>query len=195
MIDNQDWTGAYKELCDIITSEVEEVKHTDLWYEQVSHDMDEYPYPPSSVFFDFNASSIETIGIKAQDMSMQIRVIYAFDTLSDTFKGSLNQSIALSFNPVLRKIHKVLQNKSGDNFSSLNRIGFGRVPAVNGCICYAQTYACIIRDYSATDETETVDMTNPPIILHDGAIQPVVDITPLVPPAPEAEPLFPPIQM
>ncbi len=183
MIDNQDWIESYKELCILINKNIPEIKHIDLYHNQLAYEKEEYPFPESSLFIEFNTTSIDTIGIKAQDMNMQIRFIYAFDTLSDTFNGSDNQEIALSFGSVIRKLHSLLQSKSGNNFSSLNRIALLKEPSPEGVIVYAQTYSCIIRDYSATDETTEVILSelSPPITAAVEQAPPPAEQTPILP--------------
>ncbi len=155
----QDWIEAYKELCTIINTGVPEIKHIDLWYNQLNYEMEEYPYPESTLFIEFNTDNIQSIGNNAQDMFTRIRFIYCFDTLSDTFDGSENQAVALAFGNIIRKLHHILQNKSGDNFSSLDRISLTKVDAPQHCIAYSQTYNCIIRDYSGVLESTEVDLT------------------------------------
>lgn len=168
MITNQDWIEAYKELCAMIThatTGIPEIKHIDLWYNQLNYEQEEYPYPESTLFIEFNTDTIETIGMNVQDMLTRIRFIYCFDTLSDTYDKSENQAVALAFGVVMRKLHKLLQAKSGTHFSSLNRIALTRVEAPEACISYAQTYTCIIRDYGAMQETTEGDMQEANITL------------------------------
>ena len=163
--DTQDWLEAYLELCTLIKATIPEIEHIDLWYDQLSYELQEYPYPPKSLFIDFNATSIDTIGIKAQDMNFNVGFIFAFDTVSDSFDDSPNQAIALEFGTTLRKIHSMIHGLSGDNFSSMNRNGFGKENAPQHCIAYRQTYACIIRDYGAIDDTEETDLGAIPVTL------------------------------
>jgi len=156
--DTQDWIEAYKELCLIIKQQHPNIQHIDLYHDQLQFEGQDDPLPERRVFFDFNAPQIDSIGIRAQDMNMLIGVVYAFDTLSDTFEGSDNQAVALEFGSDIRKLHAILQAKSGKNFSALNRVAMTREPAADGIIAYRQTYTCIIRDYSPVEKTETIDL-------------------------------------
>lgn len=176
--EEQDWIEAYLELCAVIRSKVPEIKHIDLWYDQLNYEAEEYPYPEECLFLEFTTVGIDTIGLNVQDMMTQIKFIYAFDTLSDTYDRSVNQAVALSFGKTMRKLHKTLQGLSGSNFSSLNRVGFGKELAPESCIAYGQTYATIIRDYSAMEETETVQLQNMKVKVNNGVPVPVPD-TPL----------------
>lgn len=159
MDNTQDWIEAYKELCKIIKKGIEEVTHVDLWHEQTNYEAEEYPYPMHSVFFEFNTDNIKTIGNNVQDINAIITVYHVFDTLSDTYDQSENQSTALEFGKVIRKIHKTLQGVSGNNFSSLDRTGLGRHPSKEYLLVYKQTYACQIIDYSGQKEYSSVELT------------------------------------
>lgn len=151
----QDWVGAYKEISDAILAPgtgIAEVKHVDMWHEQIDFLPEEYPWPPGSVFLEFNIDTIETTGMKVQDMNCEISVYYALDTISETHAKSDTKDIALAFGNHLRKIHKFLQGRSGVNFGNLNRTGIRRVPAPQYLMVYKQMYSCVIRDESAMDE-------------------------------------------
>jgi hypothetical protein len=168
MIATQDWIGAYLELCVIISHMITEIEHIDLDHDQLLFESKEYPFPESSLFIQFNTDNIQTIGLNVQDINAQIKFTYAFDTLSDTFNGSENQSTALAFGSVIRKLHALLQNLYGANFSSLDRISLRKESAPEGCIAYSQTYNCIIRDYSGMVETTTGDLQDANITLDLG---------------------------
>jgi hypothetical protein len=157
--DTQDWLGAYLELAELIKTKIPEIQHVDLWYNQLSYETEEYLYPEKSLFIDFRANSIDTIGNNVQEMNFTIGFIFAFDTLSDSFDDSPNQAVALEFGATLRKIHTLLQARSGANFSSLNRIGMDKENAPAACIAYRQTYSAIIMDYGATPVVEEVDLS------------------------------------
>lgn len=153
MIEEQDWTEAYKELSAIVKTKIPEIKHIDLWYEQINYLPEEYPYPEQCLFIDINTISIETLGNNVQALNCAITFYHVFDTLSDTFEGSTNQDTALAFMQVNKKIHAAMQGTSGNNFSPLNRTSNKRVPTrETWMIVREQTYDCIIMDYSACKE-------------------------------------------
>lgn len=160
MQEGQDWLEAYKELCNIINNPTDaekgmpEVKHIDLWHEQIDYEENEYPWPAESVFIEFAMNNISTTGLKVQDLDCVITFFYVFDTLSDTYHKSSNQETAIAFGTGLKRLHRLLQGTTKDNFSSLDRVAFRRVPAPQYLMVYAQSYRCIIRDESAMDETK-----------------------------------------
>lgn len=153
MKQEQDWTEAYKELCTHIKSKVTEIKHIDLWFEQLNNLGDEYPFPNHSLFIDINADEITTLAKNVQEMNCIISFYHMFNTLSDTFEGSTNQNTALEFMGVNKKLHSNLQGVSGLNFSPLDRITNRRFPLPEGwLIVRVQEYRCLITDYSAWKE-------------------------------------------
>ena len=153
MVAKQDWLEAYKELC-VILEAIPEVKHIDLWHEQIDYLPEEYPWPSGSIFIEFNTNDIETTGLKVQDINAEIDIYFCLDTLADSYNESTTQAIALAFGAVLKKIHKALQGVHGLNFSTLDRRSLRRVSAPQYLMVYKQTYKCIIRDQSAMDEYE-----------------------------------------
>jgi hypothetical protein len=157
MKDKQDWIGSYKELGAAILDPktgIKAVKHVDLWHEQVDYLPEEYPWPSDSVFLEYNIDTIETTGLKVQDLMTEISVYYCLDTLADSYVNSPTMDIALEFGKRLREVHKFLQGKSGVHFGKLDRVGIRRVPAPQYLLVYKQVYRCVIRDESAMDELE-----------------------------------------
>jgi hypothetical protein len=162
MITEQDWLEAYKEICALLKHDpdtnpkgIEEVKHYDLWREQVDYMEEEYPWPPGSLFLEFNCVGIDTDGLGVQNMNFEVGVIFALDTLGDTYIESETMDVALAFGAVLKKIHNKLQGTAGESFSSMSRIGFRRVSAPQYLMVYKQTYSTIIRDMSGMKEKGT----------------------------------------
>lgn len=154
MKQGQDWVEAYSEIGEAILNKetgVPEVTHVDFWHEQVDFLPEEYPWPPGSLFIEFNIGA-ESTSQKVQDLNCEISFYYALDTLAESYINSPTKEIALAFGLHLRKIHKFLHGRSGVNFGELNRIAIRRVPAPQYLIVYKQVYTCIIRDESAMDE-------------------------------------------
>lgn len=166
MDETQDWGEAYKELCQIIRPKenpeagIKEIQHIDLWMDQIQHIEEEYPFPPHSVFINFNAEEVKTVGRNAQEMDMRIDIIYSCDTLADTFDGSETQDIALEFIAICKKLHNKLQSRSGTNFSSLDRVGFRRLPSAPYLLVMVQTYSSVIMDYSGVKQMGEGTITN-----------------------------------
>ncbi|MBL7902936.1 MAG: hypothetical protein JNK73_13145 [Bacteroidia bacterium] len=170
MVEEQDWIEAYKEIGKLMEA-IPEVKHVDLWHEQIDFLPEEYPWPPGSVFIEVNVSDTSSTGLKVQDLNAEVTVFFVLDTLADTYMKSATQDIAFEFGQVLKKIHKALHGNSGKNFSAMNRRGIFRQPAPQYLMAYKQVFNCIIRDMSAMDEPgeatltkATVNTSSPPIL-------------------------------
>jgi hypothetical protein len=185
MVQEQDWTEAYKELCVKIKADVPEIKHLDLWYEQIYFEEDEYPYPENCLYLDINIESTKTLGNNAQELECTIGFIHVFDTLSETYHTSTNQAIAFEFIATQKKLHKLLQGLSGTNFSPLDRVSNKSIPGAkkNGyLIVRNMMYKCIIIDYSATKEYNTHTITDIDISSTPAPVPPVwTDIYPDIP--------------
>lgn len=153
----QSWTEAYKELCVLLDTAVPEIKHKDLWYEQINFPKEDYPYPDRSLFMDIKIDQIETLSQNIQDLNCTITFYFVFNTFSDTFHGSVNQSTALEFVDILSKLHGALQGTSGNNFSPLDRVKDERFVTREGYLNIREmSYKTIIRDYAAVKEYRIV---------------------------------------
>lgn len=154
-----DWIDAYKELSERIDFGMPKVTLIDLWREQPYFQEKEYPLGDRSVFLEFGTDKIDTVGGgTTQDMDFTVRVYYLHKTLADTHRGASTQVRGLEFAQELRKIHKLLQGRSGEHFSSPNRQGFGAAnEQISGFYLYYQDYQMIIRDYSANKDYDIVD--------------------------------------
>jgi len=148
----QDWTEAYKEWADLISKGITDIQWVDMWYNQTEVFGDEYPFGLPAVFIDIGADNIQTIGNQAQDINAQIGFFLAFETLADTYEGAWNQDSALAFNRLLTELHKLLQNRAGENFSAMNRVAIQPVDTGTNVLVYRIVYDTIIRDYSASPE-------------------------------------------
>lgn len=149
----QSWTEAYKELCLLLDSAVPEIKHKDMWYEQINFPKDDYPYPDRSLFMDIKIDQIETLAQNIQDLECTITFYFVFNTFSETYHGSVNQNTALEFVDICSKLHGTLQGLSGANFSPMDRTKDERFVTREGFLNVREmAYETIIRDYSALKE-------------------------------------------
>ncbi len=166
MIQEQDWTEAYKEMCRIVSPHEDkltgiiEIKHIDLWNEQVDFLPEEYPFPPHSLFFQFTAESVKTIGGNAQEVVMIVDLIYVLDSLADTYDKSTTQDIAFEFIATCKKLHHLFQGRSGNNFSSMDRMGMRRIPAPPYLRTWSQSYRTTIMDYSGVKDMKQATITS-----------------------------------
>lgn len=146
----QNWKTLYTELADLIATNVEAIEWVDLWNSQVYNLEGEHPFPAPAVFFAFRSNSMEDMGIKAQNVILQVDVFLFYETFLDTFKGAYNQGKALDFLDSLDKINALLHGSSGTNYSSMRRVSFSPVDTGGSGNLYSVTYNCVLIDYSAT---------------------------------------------
>lgn len=176
----QDWGEAYLELSELILEKVPGVKHLDLYYGQeqaIDSDGNWLPFPAPAVFLAFNAADVADLGNQSQQLTMDITVYLAFETVQDSSANSLGRKRSMEFIGLLRQLHKALHNTSGKHFSPLSRTGLNRVEAPPYMIFYSQTYRCVILDHGAVPQWEEVD--TPPLSIEGNPPPPEVDPNPL----------------
>jgi hypothetical protein len=160
MLQNQDWTEAFKEFCLIVKPEnpedalkgIPEIRHQDLWHNQTEHLDEEYPWASDTIFYNFKCRQIRTVGLNVQECLFEVDIIYVLDTIADTYHKSDNQAKALLFMERCKRIHHLFQGRSGENFSAMNRTNIYPIPAAPELIVMAQTYETIIMDYTGMRE-------------------------------------------
>lgn len=155
----QNWVEAYQELADLIKEQVPEVQWVDLWMEQTSTEEEEYPFPTPAMFLQFDANAIDEIGENEQVLNMNVTVLLAVDTLSDTYAGSANQADALHFGSLMRQIHLALHGKTGAKFGRLTRVGLRKEAAPPYVQLYSQVYATVLVDDSTAPKYQDYVLT------------------------------------
>lgn len=150
--EKQDWTKAYQQIAAIILTQVPEIKHVDLYYGQeriVDEDGNWMPFKAPACFLQFDLVA-EDLGELRQQLTVDIKVYVAFETVQDTNQGSLGQARALQFGELMRKLHQVLHNTSGDDFGPLSRVAMAREEGPPFWYYYSQTFRAVLLDYGAT---------------------------------------------
>lgn len=150
------FTELYKELADIITTNINEVKWVDVWKNQVSFLDSELPFPAPAVFLAFQSDNMSDLSQKQQDITMLVTAYIYYETFAESFEGSYNQDSALGFGEILTNVHKNLHGTSGTNFSSMKRIGFQPVDFLGAGLLYQQTFTCQVIDKSASQDITIV---------------------------------------
>lgn len=150
----QNWKTLYKEIAEKIKSNVEAIKWIDLWNSQVYNLEGEHPFPAPAVFLAFRSNSMQDMGVKVQNVNLQVDVFLFYETFLDTFKGAYNQDEALEFLDSLDQINTVLHGSSGENYSSMSRVSFSPVDTGGSGNLYSVTYNCVLVDYSASPKFE-----------------------------------------
>jgi hypothetical protein len=134
-----------------ISDNIPEIKHVDLWSEQVSFMADEHPFKSPAVFFGYRVLDADDQGEKTQELRMQVDVYLFYETFADTSKGSKRQSKALNFLDLLTKINACFHATFGNYYSNMRRTGFNPVETGGAGILYVQRYELTMTDDSAKE--------------------------------------------
>lgn len=134
-----------------ISDNIPEIKHVDLWSEQVSFMADEHPFKSPAVFFGYRVLEAEDQGEKTQELRMQVDVYLFYETFADTSKGSKKQQKALNFLDLLTKINACFHATFGNYYSNMRRTGFNPVETGGAGILYVQRYELTMTDDSAKE--------------------------------------------
>lgn len=150
----QNFKELYKELADKITDHIPEVRWIDLWNSQVYNLETEHPFPTPAVFLAFRSNQMTDLGQKVQNVNAQVDVFIFYETFLDTFKGAYNQQDALDFLDIMDKVNQIFHGSSGENYSSMRRVGYSPVDTGGSGNLWSITYNAILIDYSAQKEYE-----------------------------------------
>jgi hypothetical protein len=132
-----------------ISENIPDIKHVDLWSEQVSFMADEHPFKSPAVFFGYRILNAEDQGEKQQQLRLQVDVYLFYETFADTSKGSKKQQKALDFLDLLTKINACFHGTSGNYYGEMRRTGFNPVETGGAGILYVQRYELSMTDDSA----------------------------------------------
>jgi hypothetical protein len=145
----QNFKNLYLELAQKISDNLPEIEWIDLWHSQVYNLAEEHPFPTPAVFLAFRSAGIKNIGVKVQQVTLQVDVFLFFETFADTYKGGINQDEALAFLQSMDNINRVLHCSSGEHYSSMSRKSFSPLDTGGSSNLYMMTYECLLMDYSA----------------------------------------------
>lgn len=132
-----------------ITDNMPEIKHVDLWAEQVSFMAEEHPFKSPALFFSYRILQADDQGERIQDIRMQVEIYLFYETFADTARGSKKQAKALNFLDMLTKVNACFHGSAGTYFSEMRRTGFNPVETGTANLLYVQRYECSIIDTSA----------------------------------------------
>lgn len=155
----------YLEHENTITNKLSEIKHVDLWHEQISFLQEEHPFKAPAVFFAYRSNNIDDLGNKIQDVGLQVDIYYYYETFADTARGSKKQNVGLNFLKMISKINACFHGTSGTYFREMRRVAFAPVETGTASLLYVQRYHCHMIDASAKElsnlvEVNDVEITN-----------------------------------
>lgn len=155
----ENWTDLYVELSEKINEKMPEVLWVDLWHNQVNFLSAEHPFRTPAIFLRFRSLGTKDQGQKQQEVNLQVDFYLYFETYLDTFHGAYNQAGALDFLKTMESIHGHFHGTTGNNYSSMRRVGFNDEETGGAGNLYKITFTCIVQDASAVkyyEETENV---------------------------------------
>lgn len=126
-----------------------EIKHVDLWHEQVSYLAEELPFDTPSIFIGFSTIDIKDRGQLVQGIDVQVDMYLFYETFSDTYFGSDNQDRALEYLNSLTRLYALFHGKEGENYSEMRRVDMREVDSGGAGNLYKLSFQCMVNDYSA----------------------------------------------
>jgi hypothetical protein len=143
-----------------ITDNIAEIKHVDLWSEQVGFLAEEQPFRSPAVFFSYRILETDDQGEKIQQLRLQVEIYLFYETFSETKRGSKRQGKALAFLDLLTRINACYHGSHGQYFSEMRRTGFNPVETGTANLLYVQRYECSVNDASAQAIFENLKFDN-----------------------------------
>lgn len=132
-----------------ITDNMADIKHVDLWSEQIGFMEQEHPFKAPAVFFSYRMLSADDQGKKIQQLRLQTEIYLYFETFADTKRGSKRQEKALNFLDLLTRINACFHGSHGKYFGEMRRTGFDPVETGTANLLYVQRYELTVNDASA----------------------------------------------
>lgn len=137
---------------------VPDVRYIDLWHEQTGQLDEELPFPTPAVFIGFNTLESADIGTLAQDIRLQVDLYVFWETFAGTYDGAIMQAEALDYLNLMTVLNVLLHGYTGEYFSTMRKTGFQRMDSGGAGNLYRASFECMVRDYSALELMEVVDM-------------------------------------
>lgn len=169
----KDLKNLYLEHQKRITDNIAEIKHVDLWSEQVSFMAEEHPFKSPAVFFGYRVLDADDQGEKTQELRLQVDVYLFYETFADTSKGSKKQQKALDFLDLLTKINACFHGTFGEYYSNMRRTGFNPVETGGAGILYVQRYELAMTDDSAKQLYELMKFEQMEVVIIKEVVPPV----------------------
>ncbi|UGU15201.1 hypothetical protein LS482_16130 [Sinomicrobium kalidii] len=145
----QNWPDLYIELAEKISANMPDIRWVDLWHNQVNFLESEHPFPTPAIFLSFRVREINDVGLKVQNVILQMDAYLYYETFLDTFQGAYNQAGALEFLKAKDQLHALFHRTDGENYSSMRRVDFHPVDTGSAGNLYRVVFECALQDYSA----------------------------------------------
>ena len=107
----------YKAICERLTQEIPEVKHLDLWNNNIAVLSGGAVWPRPAVFVEFEAIEWKQLQRGARRGDVAIRLHIVTDAVSYNGNSDERQEEALSYLDMLDRINAAMQGLRGNNFA------------------------------------------------------------------------------
>lgn len=107
----------YKAICDRISQQVPEVKHIDLWNNNIAVLSGGAVWPRPAVFIEFETIEWRQQQNRARMADIAVRLHIVTDAVSYNGSTDPKQDTALAFLDLLNKVNAAMQGLRGENFA------------------------------------------------------------------------------
>ena len=126
-----------------------EIKHVDLWHDQVDYLSEEHPFPTPAVFFGFTTLNVSDNGELMQTTDLQVDIYVFYETFADTYNGAKMQGEALEFLDLLLMIGLMFHGRTGEHFHQMRRSGTFRQESGGSGNLYRMQFQTNVSEFSA----------------------------------------------
>lgn len=150
------------------------LKHVDLWYEQTEFPQltEAIAYP--AVFIQFQAQTIEDLGLHSQHVALLISVYLAQNHFYRTDMNNAANNPTLAYLDMLESIHVLLHGyEHSEVCGKLRRVSFEPVRTANNLIIYRQNFQLDYYEDAAISQTVTENLDAEPVFQPPAPIVPI----------------------
>lgn len=126
-----------------------EIKHVDLWHDQVDYLSEEHPFPTPAVFFGFTTLNVSDNGELMQTTDLQVDIYVFYETFADTYNGATMQDEALEFLDLLLMVGLMFHGRTGEHFHQMRRSGTFRQESGGSGNLYRMQFQTNVSEFSA----------------------------------------------
>ena len=137
-----------------------EIKHVDLWHDQVDYLSEEHPFPTPAVFFGFTTLNVSDNGELIQTTDLQVDIYVFYETFADTYSGAAMQNEAIEFLDLLLMVGLMFHGRSGEHVHQMRRSGTYRQESGGSGNLYRIQFQTNVSEFSALNLHNHVTVEN-----------------------------------
>lgn len=107
----------YKAICERLTAQVPDIKHIDLWNNNITVLSGGAVWPRPAVFVEFETIEWKQLQHRARMADIAVRLHIVTDSVSYNGSKDPKQDTALAFFDLLNKVNAAMQDLRGNNFA------------------------------------------------------------------------------